>query len=131
MLSGHPLVCKPSPRPCHEQDRTHNVSTVWVLGIQDVLRCPPPRQEVIAAPIWHAIVPMPTILFSAFPCRHRPAGKHERLDDFEGSCLPLQRQQMRPEACGAPERAGQELCLLGVRETVNRGGWTIYSHRKM
>lgn len=31
--------------------------TVRVLGVQLPLCCPPPRQEVIAAPIGHSIVP--------------------------------------------------------------------------
>lgn len=57
MLSGHPWYV--SPHRGHATSRTEHTTcpTVRVLGIQDVLRCPPPRQEVIAAPIWHPIVP--------------------------------------------------------------------------
>lgn len=31
--------------------------TIRVFGIQLTLRCPTPRQRVIAAPIWHSIIP--------------------------------------------------------------------------
>lgn len=52
------MVCKPSLRPCHTSRTDHTTRpTVRVLGIQDALRCPPPRQEVIAASIWHPVVP--------------------------------------------------------------------------
>ena len=51
-----PSVLLPSAAVCCSSHPRCFQNAVRVLGIQDVLCCPPPRQEVITAPIWHPVV---------------------------------------------------------------------------
>ena len=80
------LVRKPSPRPCHEQDRTHNVpyrKGTWYPGCSP-LSSSKARGHRCTHLASHC-TRCPRFYFLHSRCRHRPAGKHaQRLDDFEG-----------------------------------------------